>query len=100
MKRKKTSEGSVSRRQFLITGGAAAAASGLPLIGRAEEAEEKPKIERYRTLGRTGFEVSDISIAVREGTDAIMLSGESAYGSFPFKSVDVMRTVATRTERA
>ena len=48
----------------------------------------------------TRAEVSDISIAVREGTDAIMLSGESAYGSFPFKSVDVMRTVATRTERA
>lgn len=62
MKQKKTSEGSVSRRQFLITGGAVAAASGLPLIGRAEEAEEKPKIKRYRTLGRTGFEVSDISI--------------------------------------
>ncbi len=48
MKQKKTSEGSVSRRQFLITGGAAAAASGLPLIGRAEEAEEKPKIKGSR----------------------------------------------------
>ena len=29
-----------------------------------------------------------------------MLSGETAYGKFPFKSVDVMATVAKRTERA
>lgn len=29
-----------------------------------------------------------------------MLSGETAFGSFPHKAVSVMRTVATRTERA
>jgi pyruvate kinase len=46
----------------------------------------------------TRAEVSDIAIAVREGTDAVMLSGESAYGKFPFKSVDVMATVASHTE--
>ena len=62
MKRTKTSGGSVSRRQFLITGGAAAAAGGLPVLGRADQVEEKAKIKRYRTLGRTGFEVSDISM--------------------------------------
>ena len=45
-------------------------------------------------------QVSDIAIAVREGADAVMLSGETAYGKFPFKSVDVMATVAKRTERA
>ena len=43
-------------------------------------------------------QVSDIAIAVREGADAVMLSGETAYGKFPFKSVDVMSTVARRTE--
>eukprot|EP00891_Asterochloris_glomerata_P005488 jgi/Astpho2/5488/e_gw1.00078.13.1_t len=48
----------------------------------------------------TRAEVSDIAIAVREGADAVMLSGETAYGKFPFKSVDVMATVAKRTERA
>jgi len=48
----------------------------------------------------TRAEVSDIAIAVREGTDATMLSGESAYGKFPFKAVDVMSTVATHTERS
>ena len=45
-------------------------------------------------------QVSDIAIAVREGADAVMLSGESAYGKFPFKAVDVMSTVAQRTESA
>ena len=45
-------------------------------------------------------QVSDIAIAVREGADAVMLSGETAYGKFPFKAVDVMSTVAQRTENA
>lgn len=44
--------------------------------------------------------MSDIAIAVREGADAVMLSGETAHGSFPFKSLDVMAMVARRTERA
>ena len=46
----------------------------------------------------TRAEVSDISIAVREGTDAVMLSGETAYGSFPVKSMQTMSIVAKRTE--
>ena len=29
-----------------------------------------------------------------------MLSGESAYGAFPYKSVDVMATVAKHTEQS
>ena len=29
-----------------------------------------------------------------------MLSGESAYGKFPYKSVDVMATVAKHTEQS
>lgn len=46
----------------------------------------------------TRAEVSDIAIAVREGADAVMLSGETAHGKFPFRSVEVMSTVARRTE--
>ncbi|KAK7380425.1 hypothetical protein VNO78_32935 [Psophocarpus tetragonolobus] len=46
----------------------------------------------------TRAEVADIAIAVREGSDGIMLSGETAHGKFPLKAVKVMHTVALRTE--
>lgn len=42
----------------------------------------------------TRAEVTDITEAVRQGADATMLSGETANGSFPFKAVTVMSTVA------
>ncbi|PNY09213.1 pyruvate kinase [Trifolium pratense] len=48
----------------------------------------------------TRAEVSDIAIAVREGSDGIMLSGETAHGKFPIKAAKVMHTVALRTEAA
>ena len=55
--------GGVTRRDFLVAGGAAALglATG-PAWARMPAAELETRIKRYRTLGRTGFEVSDISM--------------------------------------
>lgn len=46
----------------------------------------------------TRAEVSDVSIAVFEGADAIMLSAESASGDYPVESVAMMNKVAVSVE--
>ncbi|HCW53692.1 MAG TPA: pyruvate kinase [Clostridium sp.] len=46
----------------------------------------------------TRAEASDISNAIFDGTDAIMLSGESASGSFPVDAARTMSEIAQETE--
>ncbi len=47
----------------------------------------------------TRAEVSDIANAIYSQTDAIMLSGETAYGKYPVESLRTMATVAIEVEK-
>ena len=51
-----------------------------------------------RNFDPTRAETTDVFNAILDGTDAVMLSGETAAGKYPFRSIEMMASIAEAAE--